>query len=452
MLYDRRAGMSAQEVNFDGLVGPTHNFGGLSEGNLKSIENRGRVSNPRAAALQGLAKMRLLIRLGVPQGVLPPHERPDLATLRRLGFAGSDSEVLRSAWQADPALVANVSSSSSMWAANAATVSPSADAADGRLQITPANLSSKFHRSRESAFARRIFRTIFADPARFCVHDPLPCGGGLGDEGAANHMRLAPDHGEPGVEIFVYGRKAFEEFAPSRRFEPRQAFEASQALARLHGLAPKTTLFLRQNQKAVDAGAFHNDVVAVSNGPLLLAHEYAFEAGRAAFEEIRRACPFDAQLIEAPEAEVPLDEAVRCYLFNSQIVTRPGGAMTLILPEDVKSSPAALAFAEGLASGRSPIDELVFVDIRQSMWNGGGPACLRLRVVLTQAERESLNGRVLLDEALLARLEDWARRRYRDRLSGADLGDPALTEESRAALDELTGLLQLGSIYPFQRV
>jgi succinylarginine dihydrolase len=444
--------MAAWEVNFDGIVGPTHNFGGLSEGNVKSTENRGRVSNPRAAALQGLAKMRLLMELGAPQGVLPPHERPHIETLRRFGFSGSDAEVLAAAGKADPALVANASSASAMWAANAATISPSADAADGRLHITPANLSTLFHRSLEASFTTRVLRWIFADAAHFSVHDPLPQGGKAGDEGAANHMRLCPSHAEPGVEAFVFGRSAFEEAPRTRRFEPRQAREASQAVARLHRLDPKRTLFLQQAQKAVDAGAFHNDVMAVANGPVLIAHECAFEAGRAAFDAIREACPLATALIVASEADVPLDEAVRSYLFNSQLVTRPDGSgMVLILPEEVKSSPKALAFAQAAASGGAPIDQLAFVDLRQSMWNGGGPACLRLRIVLTGAERHALRGRVLLDAALLARLENWVRRHYRDRLEGADLADPTLLAESRAALDELTGILALGSIYGFQR-
>jgi succinylarginine dihydrolase len=443
--------MSAFEVNFDGLVGPTHNFGGLAEGNIRSIENRGRISNPRAAALQGLAKMRLLLELGVPQAVLPPHERPHIKTLRRFGFGGSDAAVLAAASAADPALVANASSASSMWSANAATVSPSADAADGRLHITPANLSTLFHRSLECGFSARVLRAIFADEARFAVHDPLPQGGGAGDEGAANHMRLCPAHGDPGIEVFVYGRSAFDAGSRGRRFEPRQAREASEAIARLHRLDPQRTLFLRQAQQAIDAGAFHNDVAAVANGPVLLAHECAFEDGQAAFDSIGAACPFATSRIVAREADVAFAEAVRCYLFNSQLVTLADGAMALILPEEVRSSQPALAFATCLVAGDSSIERLAFVDLRESMWNGGGPACLRLRIVVTEVERSALRGRVLLDVALLAHLEDWVRRHYRDRLESADLGDPALLAESRAALDELTQILALGSIYDFQR-
>jgi succinylarginine dihydrolase len=52
--------------------------------------------------------------------------------------------------------------------------------------------------------------------------------------------------------------------------------------------------------------------------------------------------------------------------------------------------------------------------------------------------------------ALGAELVAWVERHYRDRLVPADLCDPALARESFTALDELTGILRLGSIYDFQ--
>ena len=125
--------MKTVEANFDGLVGPTHNYAGLAYGNLASALNAEKPSNPREAALQGLRKMKALHDLGVPQGVLPPHERPHLPTLRALGFGGKDAEVLGAAHREAPGLLAAASSASAMWVANAATVSPSADAADGRV-------------------------------------------------------------------------------------------------------------------------------------------------------------------------------------------------------------------------------------------------------------------------------------------------------------------------------
>src|SRR5438874_9593839 len=256
-------GMAAIEINFDGLPGPTHNYSGLAEGNLASERHKSLASNPRQAALQGLAKMKALADRGFAQAVLPPHERPDMAALRAVGFAGDDSAVLRSAAKAAPQLLAACSSAAAMWVANAATVSPSADTADGRVHFTPANLVSHFHRSLEAPTTTRILRAIFADERRFVVHDALPAAAQFGDEGAANHMRFA-EPGTPGVELFVYGRAAFDPDVPApRRFPARQTREASEAVARRHGLAPQRTVLARQNPEAIDAGAFHNDVVAV---------------------------------------------------------------------------------------------------------------------------------------------------------------------------------------------
>ena len=80
-----------------------------------------------AGGLEGLEKMKFLAGLGVKQAVLPPHERPRLPTLRRLGFTGGDGDILAAVQRVDPTLLAAVSSALAMWAANAATVSPSAD-------------------------------------------------------------------------------------------------------------------------------------------------------------------------------------------------------------------------------------------------------------------------------------------------------------------------------------
>ena len=86
--------MNAWEVNFDGLVGLTHHYAGLSFGNEASTRHRFQVSNPRLAAKQGLLKMKKLADAGFPQAVIPPHERPFIPVLRQLGFSGSDEQVL----------------------------------------------------------------------------------------------------------------------------------------------------------------------------------------------------------------------------------------------------------------------------------------------------------------------------------------------------------------------
>ena len=440
--------MSGTEINFDAIVGPTHNYAGLAHGNLASKRHGRSTSHPKAAALEGLAKMKLLADLGVPQGVLPPQDRPDVDALRRLGFSGSDSAVLQAAYRADPALLAACSSSSAMWAANAATVSASADTADGKVHFTPANLVGQFHRSLETRATGAVLRAIFADPNYFVHHDPLPSASQFADEGAANHTRLAPGHDAAGVELFVYGRSARDPAGPSPGTYPaRQTREASEAIARLHGLDISSRLLLQQNPAAIDAGVFHNDVIAVGHLNVLLCHELAFVDAKGALPAIRevflRRTGSELTVIQASERQLPLDEAVRTYLFNSQLVSLPQGGMALIAPRECAESKQAREFIDELIGAANPIRAVHYVDIRQSMQNGGGPACLRLRVPLTVDERAAVQPGVLLTPTLHGRLTDWVNRHYREQLPPNDLADPTLLEESRRALSELSTILDL---------
>jgi succinylarginine dihydrolase len=439
--------MQAKEYNFDGIVGPTHNYAGLSHGNLASAKNKLSVSNPRAAALEGLAKMRTLHEMGMPQAVLPPHERPHVSTLRRLGFSGSDAEVIGRAYQHDPVLLAACSSASAMWAANAATVSPSADCADGRVHFTPANLGGLLHRSIETATTATVLRAIFTDPACFAHHEPLPAAPSLGDEGAANHSRLCLEHGDAGVELFVYGRRGLDaaDNGP-RRYPARQTREASAAIARLHGLRLDRTVYLQQNPDAIDAGAFHNDVVAVGYRDIFFYHELAY--AEPIEETLERAFGQMPRLIRVPQAAVPLADAIASYLFNSQLVETTTGKTVLVAPLECREIESVRQYLE---SAETAIDQVHFVDVRQSMRNGGGPACLRLRIVLTDEERAKVKANVFVDFALLDRLESWVGKHYREELAAKDLADPQLLLEGRAALEELTRILGIGAVYEFQR-
>jgi succinylarginine dihydrolase len=440
-----------REVQFDGLVGPTHNYGGLSPGNVASQLHGGQVSNPRAAAREGLAKMRLVRGLGVTQAVLPPHDRPSLSTLRKLGFTGSDEQVVASAAAGDGFHLRICSSASAMWTANAATVAPSRDAADGRVHLTAANLQQMFHRSIEPETTARVLRAIFADPQRFAVHDPLPGGGQFADEGAANHTRLETSRGA--AHVFAWGRCAWGAFGAPLRYPARQTREASQALARLHRLAPERCVFPQQHPEGIDAGAFHTDVMAVGTGAFLMLHELAFLDDAKLVDELRRILGDELTVVRATSRELPPDRAVASYPFNSQVLALPDGTMTILAPEDSREDDAARAFLERVVAEPGPVKRVSYVDVRQSMQNGGGPACLRLRVPLTDEEIAALSGRVVLDgaEEVLASLEGWVDRHYRDRLVPQDLGDPALAREGMTALDELTRLLRLGAVYDFQR-
>jgi succinylarginine dihydrolase len=446
--------MHAIEANFDGLVGPTHNYAGLSFGNVASLSNEKTVANPKAAAKQGLRKMKQLADLGFRQGVLPPQERPSLRLLRELGFSGADAPLIARVAREAPELLLAASSASAMWTANAATVSPSADTEDGRVHFTPANLCSKLHRAIEHEATRHTLRAIFADEARFAVHEALPGTPALGDEGAANHTRFCQAYGERGVEFFVYGRSEYRRGPEPKRYPARQTFEASRAVAQRHGLSEAGTVYAQQNPDVIDAGVFHNDVIAVGNRSTLFCHQLAFVEQQAVYDALhaklaQQGAPFD--VIEVPDARVSVADAVTSYLFNSQLLTTEDGKQMLVVPQECRENERVGEYLDDLVAGAGPIDEVRVFDLRESMKNGGGPACLRLRVVLSDAERAAVAPGVWIDDALFGKLDAWIDRHYRDRLASIDLADPHLLNESRTALDELTQILRLGSLYDFQR-
>ncbi len=412
-----------QEINFDGIIGPSHNYAGLSLGNLASASHAGDASYPRAAALQGLAKMRHNLALGLAQGFLLPLPRPNARFLAAIGANGSeDRRLLAAAWSA-----------SSMWTANAATVSPAADCADGRCHLTAANLVTMPHRSQEWPDTVRQLRLAFADAAHFAVHDAVPpC---FGDEGAANHMRMAARHDAPGLELFVYGRHG-------GAFPARQHEQASRAVARLHGLDPARTLFVEQNPEAIAAGAFHNDVVAVANERVLFTHEQAFADPEGTYAAIRARLP-EAEIVVVPASAVSLADAIKSYLLNAQLLTLPGGEMALVIPLEAWEHPRVRAWLDAMLAGNGPIRQVLPVDVRQSMANGGGPACLRLRVV---ADPHTVDPRFLLDEAKAERIEAVIAEHWPQQIDPADLGRDSLASTviaARAALLEELDLAEL---------
>ncbi|URD61175.1 N-succinylarginine dihydrolase [Sphingomonas sp. KRR8] len=416
--------MSLTEINFDGIVGPSHNYAGLSFGNLAAMRNMGASSRPRAAALQGLDKMRANLALGLTQGLFVPQPRPARGWLAELGVEAE---------QADTALLANAMSASSMWAANAATVSPGPDTADGRTHLTVANLKSMPHRSHEWPATLAQLRLAFADDRYFRIHAPVPSA--FGDEGAANHMRLTERHGAPGLELFVYG-------VSGGAFPARQHLEASRAVARLHGLDPERTLFVEQSEEAIAAGAFHNDVVAVANERVLFAHEQAFADRDGLLDQLNTRFPA-FEYVEVAAADVGLDDAIRSYLFNAQLVTPPDGQPTLIIPEEARETTSVWNWLQRHLAGNGAIRRVEVVNVRESMANGGGPACLRLRVV---ADPAAIDPRFLVDEPKLDRLSSVISRTWPEEIAPADLGSPQLlaqVEQARAALLDTLDLSQL---------
>ncbi len=446
------------ELNLDGLVGPTHHYAGLSPGNMASTSNAYTVANPAAAAHQGIEKMRFLHRLGLKQAVLPPHARPNLTLLRQLGFSGSHRHLVNQAKSRAPALLAACYSASSMWTANAATVSPSTDTVDGLVHITAANLVNQLHRHQEADFSRRLLQHVFADKRYFKHHPVLPKTPAMGDEGAANHSRLCAHHGGPGIHLFVHGRQALgESGTPSpTRFPARQTLEASEAIARSHQLNPESVLFACQNPHAIDRGVFHHDVIGVANESLLLIHQDALVNQSVILNQLLQRADYPLQIIEIAREQFTLEDAVKSYVFNSQLLTLPSTTpqknMLLLAPKESETHPRVRPWIDALIMDKqNPVTHVHFLDLKQSMQNGGGPACLRLRVPLNTVELHAMHPHVLVNEALLDTLDQWVDRHYRTELHFDDLADLALMREASRALDELTHILKLGNIYPFQR-
>ncbi len=405
------------ELQLDGLPGPTLFHGGLGQGNLASQANARAVSHPRAGARACLAKMRTVLELGVAQAFLPPLTRPDLAFLAACGCQGVAD--------APPDLLAVACSTAFQWTANAGTFVPAADSGASRLLI--ANLAAQHHRSREAAGRQEQLRRFIPG---ISVLDPLPAHPALGDEGAANHSRVV---GSAGVcHVFVHGEPHV-----GARFQPRQTAAASAAVARRLGLSAAQTLFVRQLPATVDSGAFHNDVVMVGSGDHLLLHARAWVDQEVVLAELLHRCgPLRIRVVS--EDELALDAAIRCYLFNSQLLTTPAG-MVLVAPAECAEGPAARVVQRLIDEGF--ITRTVFVAVRESMRGGGGPACLRLRLELTPDELATVAPGIRLDPVRITALESWVDAHYRSELRPADLADPALVGESQAAALTLAALI-----------
>ncbi len=448
--------MKTIEVNFDGLVGNTHNYAGLSFGNVASSSNKGQVSSPKAAALQGLEKMKALSDMGLTQGILPPHIRPYLPFLKHIGFtggaAGSVAEILQQASQY-PQYLNAACSASNMWVANAGTVSPSADTHDKRVHFTPANLSSMLHRSIEYPQTANALKNIFANEKYFAHHQALQAQI-HSDEGAANHTRFCDEYGNQGINFFVYGKSVFNDEAEPKKFPARQTRESFEAIARLHGLDEAHCVFALQNPEVIDKGVFHNDVISVGNRNVLFTHEKAFANRQSVYnaltEKYQTLTGEEFEIIEVPEAMVTVEDAVSSYLFNSQLVSTDKG-MVLIAPSNCEENFAVKTYLKHLVTAHNGISDVKFYDVKQSMANGGGPACLRLRVVLSEEELANLSGRVILDESLYQELVAWVNKHYRETLAPDELANVELFNETKAALTELSEILQLPDLYDFSQ-
>jgi succinylarginine dihydrolase len=334
-----------------------------------------------------------------------------------------------------------------MWAANAGTFTPACDASDGRHHLTLANLASSWHRAAESRERLGQLSTLFAatesQPAgKAVLHDALPSIVPLRDEGAANHMRLCDAEGTSAVHIFVYGQADLAVAATQTM--ARQTLAASQAVARLHGLDPSRTFYLQQHPHAIEAGVFHNDVIATSHANMLLYHEFAFWKAEDELARIGQAyqhfCGRPLQRICIRQQELTLTDAVSSYFFNSQILTPRGASSgpspghTLVCAQQCQRMPQVRAMIERLvADERHLITQVRYVNLDESMAGGGGPACLRLRVQLPSELIDQFAPTARWtsdrDSQWRAVIEQY----YPEQLEWERLGDPHLIQQYAAA-------------------
>lgn len=442
--------MNAREWQFDGLVGPTHNYAGLALGNNASAMNAGAVSNPRLAALQGLEKMRFVRNLGVPQAFFPPHYRPLISVLKRLGFNGDLASLLSQSYQQAPGLLSALFSSSFMWAANAATVTPSADSLDGKLHLTPANLVSHFHRSVEGDFSRHLLAKIFHNTDLFSVHNYINPVQSLGDEGAANHMRICNNHSDQGDNIFVFGKSHELTYLP-KKYPARQERMASEAIARVNCIDPSRVMFLQQSPEAIDLGVFHNDVIAMNTTRLMVIHEQAFIENDQ--KRLRDWATKQAQFMlhEIPSADLSIADAVSSYLFNSQLLETAPKKFTLVAPSECSNHAGVRRVVDRLLA-ESVLHAAHYLDVRESMRNGGGPACLRLRIVMTPEQERAIHSGVVLTDDKYTQLVEWVNTHYRDRLQFDDLRDPQFVFELDAAYGALESIIGMPGLYDPWRI
>ncbi|MEK9657295.1 MAG: N-succinylarginine dihydrolase [bacterium] len=440
------------EVNIDSLVGPSHFYSGLAYGNLAAMKHKGMLSSPKKAALEGLNKMKTIMDLGLPQLVMPPPERPCIETIRKLGFTGNEEHCLKKAYNTNKNLLLACSSASNMWMANSATVSPSTDTSNHKNYLSIANLSSQFHRSLETDFTHTLFKRVFHQ-TNMTILPPLP--NPLTDEGAANHLRVSYEHQQQGINMFVYGRESLNYPRSAHEKYPfRQSLEASQAIARLHHLKPETLIFAQQHPEAVQKGAFHADVLMLSHRYVLICHEKSLKQQRQVLHElrskVRQTCQIMPIIIEITEEELSLEEAIATYFFNSQLLSLPNNEWVLVVPRQCQENTKVLRLIQRILAGRNPIKNCIYVSVDQSMYNGGGPACLRLRMNLSMNEWNKVHQGVKLNNHLYHQLCQWICTHYRDILTEKDLISPKFIRECRDALSDLTGILKLDGIYSFK--
>lgn len=427
-------------VFLDALVGPSHHFGGIAFGNKASLAHQHQASNPRKAALESLEKMRLVYECGAKQLIIPPQVRPQLSTFKQLsGTRGFTKTNLDQLFQFAPQFLSALFSTSYMWQANAGIVSAACDAFDGLVHITPANLQSHFHRSEEVVQTAKQFKTLFEPIKKVKIHAPVSMS--FPDEGAANCIRFSSKKAESGLNFWVYSKSQFEH--PATLFPARQSKEALQLIARKHKL--KHVLFAKQSEEAINAGVFHNDVIAMGIGTLLVVHKHAYDNQKKVLDDLQEQAMHvlgePLTIIEVSSRAMCLEEAVKSYVFNSQLIKKANGDIILLAPLTAKKYPSAKRLLAKLLK-QSHIKQVHYVPLEESMNNGGGPACLRLAMNLEKDIIQKIPKSYIFSIKRYHLLVEFVKTHYPDWIVLRHFKDPDFIQELHDIVKKLNNLFK----------
>jgi len=406
--------MSDLQLNISELPGPTFMYSGLSADNVASLNNKHLAANPLKFALLSLQRMRLLLEEGVHQVIFPPHRRPDLQALGYCGFTGDMGHMIGSADKFSRGYLESLLAASSVWTANAATVTPSADSEDGKVHITTANLNSHFHRSIEASQTHAKLARVFADDNFFALHQALPSHNRFSDEGAANHMRFHVEGENRGLNVFVYGNDPDN----PGYMQGRQSLWASKAICQLHALSSTQVWLQKQSKEAISRGIFHNDIISMNSHDLLVFHQQAYENHESLIEKLTA---LGICCVEIKAEEFSLEHALKTYFFNSEFIKGKDGSQVLVMSEKCQHDAKVHAQLERIQTAYNKEIKTIYVDLDDSLKNGGGPACLRLRVQLNQEQFSAIPSKFLLTQNKLNALQEVVTRFYRESLSYEDV-------------------------------
>ena len=355
-----------KQVFIDTIPGPTNHFGGHAVGNIASMNSKNNILNPQKAALEWLEKVKKVAMIGGNQFVLPPQRRP--LTHKKKTLTQSDI------------------SSSFIWMANAGLFIPRIDTQLENNQFIPANMKQSEHRNIEHPFHQYWLKKILKY-SKCNFHKILD----INDEGSANSIRLWHKKNQCGVNIFVYGK-------PNARYPIRQSKSSCEKIINI--TKPRHYILLEQTKEAIDAGVFHNDVIAFGFKNTIICHEKAFSNQKQELKKLKKiftnSLNAPLNIVEIANNSLSLNAAVKTYLFNSQVI-EINNKFELICPIEVKENPNSYKITEKWVTN-GLFNKVHFVNIKSSLKNGGGPACLRLCLYLNDNEVKKIPTKFKLDK------------------------------------------------------